>query len=296
MAYVIPARRGASRRASKRRRSSTQVGEDGEAMTPATPAPATYIQYAHRPLTGPVVNIAFVNLQDATLVEGESNDPKIDLVKELLRFHDGVFIAEVLMNDTVPSFIYRIKAEVGHTHDFFKTQHLPQGPPGFSHGLFFIGKKSDFETDFYSSALAVDYVKIPQLAGKERILAVKHTAGDFLICGVHLKYGGDARDKQLRTQAVQTIIENMVGEKDGKRFLKAGVILGDFNIRPEDAKRLVADGRFTYDQSLMTTNAKDKVDHYFSRGVQILRGVIPRDYRGVTPISDHPSIRIRIQS
>ncbi len=109
-----------------------------------------------------------------------------------------------------------------------------------------------------------------------------------MICGVHLKHGGDARDKELRTQAVQTILTSMHNQD--------GVILGDFNIRPKDAKRLVAGGGFTYDQSLMTTNAKDKVDHYFSRGVQILRGVIPRDYRGVTPISDHPSIRIRIQS
>ena len=284
MAYVIPA----LRRASKRRRPSTPVGGGGEAKTPATPAPATYIQFTHRPLTGPVVNIAFVNLQEAKLVEGKSNDPKIDLVKELLRFHDGVFIAEVLLDATVPSFINRIQAEVGHTHDFFKTQYLPQGPPGFRHGLFFIGKKSDFVPAFYSSALAVDYVNIPQLAGKERILAVKHKAGDFLICGVHLKHGGDARDKQLRTEAVQTILLSM-GSLNG-------VIIGDFNIRPKDAKILVADGRFTYDQSLMTTNAKDKVDHYFSRGVQILRGVIPRDYRGVTAISDHPSIRIRIQS
>ena len=38
------------------------------------------------------------------------------------------------------------------------------------------------------------------------------------------------------------------------------------------------------------------VDHYYSKGVVITDAVIPRDYRGVTPISDHPSIRIRIQS
>ena len=38
------------------------------------------------------------------------------------------------------------------------------------------------------------------------------------------------------------------------------------------------------------------VDHYYSKVVVITDAVIPRDYRGVTPISDHPSIRIRIQS
>ena len=281
MAYVPPHLRR------KRRR------RGGEEKAPATPAPATLRTWVRRRETAAaevvedrsVVNIAFVNLQDAKL-KGKANDPKVDLVKELVRFHDGVFIAEVLLDGEIPSFIKRIQSEVRRTHDFFKTQYLPQGPPGFQHGLFFIGKKSLFETDFYSSALTKPYLNIPQLGGKERILAVKHRAGGFLICGVHLKQGGGARDKQLRTQAVQTILTRMGSQN--------GVIIGDFNVNDEGAERLIGSG-FEHDEANVSLT-RGKVDHYFSRGVEILRGVMPRDYRGVNEVSDHPSIRIRIES
>lgn len=286
MAYVPPHLRR------KRRR------RGGEEKAPATPAPATPARatlrtWVRRRETAAaevaeevsVVNIAFVNLQDAKL-KGKPNDPKVDLVKELVRFHDGVFIAEVLLDGEIPSFINRIQSEVRRTHDFFKTQYLPQGPEGLRHGLFFIGKKSLFETDFYSSALAEKYVNIPQLRGKERILAVKHTAGNFLICGVHLKQGGGARDKQLRTEAVQTILTSMGSQN--------GVIIGDFNVNDEGAERLLGSG-FEHDEANVSLT-RGKVDHYFSRGVSILSGVMPDDYRGVERVSDHPSIRIRIES
>ena len=262
----------------------------------------TVHQYVQRPSTV----VAYINLQDATM-RTRSTLAKLQLVRQLVRDCDCVFLSEVILETSssrrgsektsssrrgseIPEFMETLRNalrnEFGNKRfDYFKTQYYPSG----RHGIFLIAKAGLFVPAFDSVYMDDAYTAVnDEDKGTKRRMAVKHTRSNYIVTAVHLKSGYGRENERKRKKAVDEIVSAFGG--------RSGVILGDFNAKHTVLDSLMDGTGFKREVSALKRHPDGSVDHYYSKGVVITDAVIPRDYRGVTPISDHPSIRIRIQS